>query len=70
MGSDNKVLQFPVRNPSLFSAEVNYEILSNSEFNPLLAAAIRALPHIQNLRCREELRLALCELILQDSGAA
>ena len=59
-----------MRNPSMFSPEINYQVLSNGEFNELLAAAIRALPHVKNLHCREELRQALCNLLLHDDGAA
>jgi len=42
-----KLLQFPMRNPDLFSREINYQVLSTSEFNRILYAAIRALPHVR-----------------------
>jgi hypothetical protein len=35
-----------------------------------LYAAIRALPHVQNSRLREELRSALCDLLIPQNGAA
>jgi len=59
-----KVLQFPMRNPNLFSREINDQVLSHSEFNRVLNAAIRALPHVENSHCREELKRALCDLLL------
>jgi hypothetical protein len=57
-----KVLQFPIRNPALFSAEINCQILTASEFSRILEAAIRALPHVQDRQVREELKDALCDL--------
>jgi hypothetical protein len=63
--ANGKLLQFPVRNPDLFSREINYQVLSNSEFNGILYAAIRALPHVKNVSCREELKRALCDLLLR-----
>ena len=68
--ADGKVLQFPIRNPDLFSREINYQVLSNSEFNRILYAAIRALPHVQDQRRREELKRALCDLLLREDGVA
>jgi len=65
-----KVLQFPIRNPDLFSREINYQVLSNSEFNRILYTAIRALPHVENSRCREDLKRALCDLLLLDDDVA
>jgi hypothetical protein len=65
-----KILRFPMRNPDLFSQEINYQVLSNSEFNRILYAAIRALPHVENSPCREELKRALCDLLLRENGAA
>ncbi len=64
------LLQFPIRNPDLFSREINYQVLSRSEFNRILYAAIRALPHVKNSRCREDLKRALCDLLLREEGAA
>jgi hypothetical protein len=63
-----KILQFPIRNPALFSPEVNSEVLSNSEFTSVLCAAIRALPHVKDFECREELKRTLCELLLRDTA--
>ncbi len=66
--ADEKILQFPVRNPALFSPEINYQVLSNSEFTSVLCAAIRALPHVKDSECREELKRTLCELLLQETA--
>ncbi len=65
-----KLLQFPIRNPDLFSREINYQVLSNSEFNRILYAAIRALPHVKDSNRREELKRALCDLLLRENVVA
>ena len=65
-----KLLQFPLGNPELFSREINCEVLRSSEFNQVLYAAIRALPYVQNKRFREELKHALCDLLIRQNGAA
>jgi hypothetical protein len=65
-----RVLQFPMRNPDLFSAEINSQVLSTTKLNQILYAAIQALPHVQDLRKREELKIALCELLLPEDGVA
>ncbi|HZQ20275.1 MAG TPA: hypothetical protein VFA90_16295 [Terriglobales bacterium] len=65
-----KLLQFPMRNPDLFSREINCQILSSSKFNEILYAAIRALPHVSNLQYREDLKRALCDLLLRDDIVA
>jgi len=65
-----KLLQFPMRNPDLFSREINCQILSSSKFNKILYAAIRALPHVKNSHCREQLKRALCDLLLPEDGVA
>lgn len=65
-----KLVQFPLNNPELFSPEINCEVLRSSEFNQVLYAAIRALPHVENSRLREELKHALCDLLIQQNGAA
>jgi len=66
--SAGKLLQFPIRNHALFSPEINYEVLSNSEFINVLCAAIRALPHVKDLECREELKRTLCDLLLREAA--
>jgi hypothetical protein len=66
--ASRKILQFPIRNPALFSPEINYEVLSNSEFTSVLCAAIRALPHVKDLECREELKRTLCQLLLRETA--
>jgi len=58
----HKVLPFPMRNPDLFSPEINSQLLTASEFSRILAAAIQALPHIHDSHVREELKEALCDL--------
>lgn len=63
-----KILEFPIRNPQLFSVEVNRRVLANSEFGRLLCAAIQALPHVADPKSREELKQSLCELILGDTA--
>ena len=65
-----KVLQFPMRNPDLFSPEINSQVLSTTRLNEILYAAIQALPHIQDLRKREDLKSALCELLLPEGSVA
>jgi hypothetical protein len=68
--ANGKLLQFPVRNPDLFSRQINYQVLCHSEFNRILYAAIRALPHVRDQRYRLELKRALCELLLRKDGVA
>lgn len=60
--SAQKLLRFPMRNPDLFSAEINCQVLTASEFSRILNAAIQALPHIHDSHVREELKDALCDL--------
>jgi len=65
-----KIVQFPMRNPDLFSREINCQVLKNSEFSRVLAAAIQALPHISDCCLRQALNEALCDLLLRQNGAA
>jgi hypothetical protein len=65
-----KILEFPMRNPTLFSPEINDQVLSGSEFNRILYAAIRALPHVNDVPRREDLKRALCDLLLHENGVA
>ena len=65
-----KILEFPIRNPSLFSPEINSEVLSNSELNRILIAAIQALPYVNDVTRREDLKRALCDLLLDENGVA
>ena len=67
--SAQNVLQFPMRNPDLFSPEINSQLLTGSEFNRVLQAAILALPHIQDSHIREELKDALCDLFRVEETA-
>ena len=57
-----ELLRFPLGKHELFSREINCEVLRSSEVNRVLYAAIRALPHVQNSRLREELKSAICDL--------
>jgi hypothetical protein len=68
--SNGKLLQFPLRNPDLFSGEINRQVISTGEFARLLYAAIRALPHVKDPRCLEELKRALCDLLFNADAVA
>lgn len=59
-----------MRNPDLFSPEINSQVLSSTKLNQILYAAIQALPYIHDPRSREELKRALCELLLPQDGVA
>lgn len=67
--SAQKVLRFPMRNPDLFSPEINSQLLTASEFSRILAASIQALPHIHDSHIREELKDALCDLFRVEETA-
>jgi len=64
-----KLLQFPIRQPDLFTPEINREALSTGGLYRILYAAIRALPYVQDRRCQEELMRALCELLQEENAA-
>ena len=66
--SPAKVVPFPVRNPELFSPEINSQIMG-TELYQVLYATIRALPYVQDRQRQEELKQALCALLLSDSAA-
>jgi hypothetical protein len=68
--SNGKLLQFPLRNPDLFSGEINRQVLSTGECARLLYAAIQALPHVRDSGCREELKRALCDLLFNADAVA
>jgi hypothetical protein len=63
-----KVVPFPVRNPQLFSPEINAQVMG-SELYQVLYATIRALPYVQDAQRQDELKQALCELLLSDGAA-
>ena len=67
--SSGRLLQFPIRDAYLFTREINSQVLGSGEFNRVLFAAIRALPHVQNSARREELKQALCDLLLEEDRA-
>lgn len=66
--SPANVVPFPIRNPELFSPEINSQIMG-SELYQVLYATIRALPYVQDRQRQEELKQALCELLLSNSAA-
>jgi hypothetical protein len=68
--SNGKLLQFPLRDPDLFSGEINRQVISTGEFARLLYAAIRALPHVNDSGSREELKRALCDLLFNADAVA
>jgi hypothetical protein len=68
--ANRKLPQFPVRNPHLFSRKINNLVLSQCAFNRIQCAAIRALPDVANSKCHEELKLALCDLLLREGNVA
>lgn len=66
--SPANVVRFPVRNPELFTPEINSQIMG-SDLYQVLYATIRALPYVQDRQRQAELKQALCELLLSDSAA-
>ena len=64
-----KLLQFPIRQPDLFTPEINREALSTGGLYRILYAAIRALPYVQDPQCQEELKRALCNLFQEGDAA-
>ncbi|HZQ24760.1 MAG TPA: hypothetical protein VFA89_18375 [Terriglobales bacterium] len=65
-----KLVRFPMRHPDMFTPEINCEVLSHSEMRRVLYAAIQALPHVQDRLRQEELKSALCDLLLKTNNAA
>ena len=63
------VLTIPVRNPQLFSAAINREVLAQGKLYALLSSAIQALPYVTDSECRENLKQALCDILLCDQAA-
>ena len=61
--SNGKLLQFPLRNPDLFSGEINRQVISTGEFAGLLYAAIRACLAIDLVTSSENADLARAELL-------
>ncbi len=61
--SSQNLIPFPLLDPESFSPDINREILASSEFRRLIYAAIEALPYVDDPRCGEELKQALCQLI-------
>ena len=65
-----KILQFPIRNSRLFSPEIKSQMLASSRIGHVLYAAIQALPHVGDPALKEDLKQALCELLLSEDGVA
>jgi hypothetical protein len=63
------VIELPVRDPHLFSPDINRQALAGGKLHRALYSAIQALPYVQENRCRENLKRALCELLLWDPAA-
>ena len=63
------VIELPVRNPQLFSPDINRQALAAGRLYSVLHSAIQALPHVQKSECRENLKRALCDLLLWDPAA-
>jgi hypothetical protein len=63
------VFEVPVRNPQLFSPEINRQALAGGKLHGVLYSAIQALPYVQESECQENLKRALCDLLLWDPVA-
>ena len=64
------VIELPVRNPHLFSPDINRQVLANGKLYFLLHSAIKALPYVAQREHREDLKRVLCDLLLWDDPAA
>jgi hypothetical protein len=64
-----RVIELPIRNPQLFSPEINREVLSHGKLHFILSSAIQALPYVAQPECRENLKQALCEILLWDRAS-
>jgi hypothetical protein len=62
-------IELPIRNPQLFSPEINREVLAHGKLRFLLSSAIQALPYVAQSECRENLKRALCDILLWDRSA-
>lgn len=65
----DRVITIPVRNPQLFSPVINREVLIQGNLYELLSSAVRALPHVSDPECRENLKQALCDILMHDQAA-
>ena len=63
------VIELPIRNPQLFSPEINREVLAQGKLHLLLSSAIRALPYVAQSECRENLKRALCDVLLWERAS-
>lgn len=64
-----RVLELPIRNPRLFSPEINREALAQGKMHALFAAAIEALPYVASADRRENLKRALCDVLLWEQAS-
>jgi hypothetical protein len=62
-------IELPARNPHLFSPEINRQALAGGKLHGVLYFAIKALPYVQESECREDMKRALCDLLLWDPAA-
>ncbi len=60
------VIELPMQNPQLFSPEINRQVLAGGRLHFVLYSAIRALPYVEESERRENLKRALCDLLLWD----
>ena len=60
------VIELPMQNPQLFSPEINRQVLAGGRLHFVLYSAIRALPYVKESERRENLKRALCDLLLWD----
>jgi hypothetical protein len=63
------VIEIPVRNPQLFSPEINRQALAGDKLQRAIYSAILALPYVQDSKHQENLKSALCDLLLWDPAA-
>jgi len=60
------VIELPMQNPQLLSPEINRQVLAGGRLHFVLYSAIRALPYVEESERRENLKRALCDLLLWD----
>jgi hypothetical protein len=62
------VIELPVRNPHLFSPEINRQALVAGNLYFVLHSAIQALPHVQESECRENLKRTVRASVVGSGG--
>jgi hypothetical protein len=58
VGWYDECVSIPVRNPHLFSPDINRQVLANGNLYFLLRSAIKALPYVEQHEHREDLKRA------------